>query len=385
MSNSADKIRTEITQKIVDSMSAGTLPWRQPWKNNPNAGTPANFQTKRRYSGINTLILLNSSMTFGYHSRYWGSYASIAGQIGASVKKGEKSTFINFFKMLPIKKDNGAIEKDKNGNEKCIPLLRQYPLFNVEQCEAPSVETLLDGRGAFSFVKTLLGQTDKKNRKDVTTIVELRQIAAKYLPVKEQPNGDVSREKIAEMIHQSIATKLASFRADVMAECSEPDYGPAECVIKGSQAVINHGGNRAFYNQSTDKIQLPMKASFTTLAQYYQVAFHELAHWTQPENRVGRTVKFENPNEAYAFEELIAELSACFTLTELGVPVGESMLPQSQSYLANWLKAMNNDSKYIFAAATQASKVVDYLLKIVGMENPSYEEDDTNNVMQKVA
>lgn len=377
--NSPDSIRQDITAKIVSALSAGTTPWRQPWKNHPNAGIPANFQSKRRYTGINTLILMCSSLEGDYHSRFWGSSSSVMSQLGGHVKKGEKSTYVTFFKMLPKKNENGSVEKDKKGNDRVIPLLRQYPIFNIEQFQAPTVETLLDGRGAYGVVKGLLGQYDKKNRTSVTTVAELRQIAIKYIAAKDQPTQDATREQIAEAICQGIQQNLASYRADVEVEDVEANYDPADNLMVKSGAVIKHGGNRAFYNVTRDYIQLPNRRFFDTLTDYYQTAFHELAHWTKPEGRVGRSVTIEDQTASYAFEELIAELASCFTLTEVGVPLADSMMPKSQSYLAHWLKTMENDPKYIFTAATQASKIVDYLLTFVGKQNQQFAEDDTDN------
>jgi hypothetical protein len=363
------------------------MPWRKPWVNHPNAGIPANFSSKRRYTGINTLILMGASLANNYQSRNWGSSNAILSKIGAHVSKGQKATFVTFFKMLPKKGENGSIEKDNKGNDRFIPLLRQYPIFNIEQCQAPSVETLLDGRGSFSIVKSLLGQYDRKNRTQVTTLAELRQIAAKYLLSKDQPSAEDSRETIAEMINQGIQKNLHSYRADITVEGNvEPDFEPAEILLSACGANIRFGGDAAFYSPIGDFIQIPNKTSFLSLVDFYQTAFHEVAHWTKSENRVGRILSFEDQNQGYAFEELVAEISACFTLMELGVPLAESILPKSQSYIAHWLTTMENDPKFIFSAATQASKVVDFLLEFVGKQNPKSEEvEETEDQEKSVA
>lgn len=370
-----DQIRKEITNNIVTAIKSGTLPWRQPWTNHPNAGIPANFQSSRRYTGINTLILMGASLEHGYYSRFWGSHNSILSNIGAHVKKGEKATYVTFFKMIPKKNENGSIDKDKKGNDKVIPLLRQYPIFNIEQCQAPSVEDLLDGRGTYSLVKSMLGQFDKKNRTQLTSEAELMEIAVRYLPSKERSFDGANRESIADMINKGIQKKLHSYRADVTVETNSiPNFEPADRLMIASGANIKHGGNRAFYSQSKDYIQLPNRRAFNSQPDYYQTAFHEMAHWTQPESRVGRMLKFDSQAASYAFEELIAELASCFTLMEVGVPLADSMLPKSQSYLAHWLKTMENDPKYIFSASSQASKIVNFLLKFVGKQNPDYDD-----------
>ena len=59
--------------------------------------------------------------------------------------------------------------------------------------------------------------------------------------------------------------------------------------------------------------------------------------------------------------ELVAEIGACYLARELGVPASEN-LTNHVAYLANWLKAMKDDPKFIFTASSQASKAADYLL-----------------------
>jgi antirestriction protein ArdC len=375
--NSPDQIRKEITERIATAIQSGSMPWRTPWRCHPNAGLPANFQSKRRYTGINTLILMGSALERDYHSRFWGSSSSVLSQIGAHVKKGEKATFVTFFKMLSKKnRDTGAVDKDRKGNDRMVPLLRVYPVFNIEQFQAPTVETLLDGRGTVSVVKALLGQLDRKNRTNQTTLAELKTIAKKYAS-KESLSKAKTREALASLINEGIQEKLRKYRADVVVADAQtdPDFESAERLLTLSGAKIKHGGNRAFYRPSSDFIQLPLKDSFESAVDYYQTAFHELAHWTCPKNRVGRTQQFEDKESGYAFEELVAEMSSCFTLLESGVPLAENMMEKSQQYIAAWLKKMKDDPKYIFAASTQASKITDYLLTFIGKKNPSYNND----------
>jgi antirestriction protein ArdC len=373
-----DQIRTDITQDIIEGIKGGSMPWRKPWNNAINSGAPANYQSKRRYTSINALILMLTSMQKNYNSRFWGSSSSMLKNIGAHVKKGEKATFVTFFKMLAQKNDEGAVMKTASGKDKVIPLMKIYPVFSVEQLQPPTVESLLDGRGAYGIVKSLLGQFDKTNRKSVTSVEELRQIAKKYLPARNQPKEGSSREEIATSICEGIQANLNEYLSREVVSNEDPDFEPAEKLLALSGAKIVHGGDRACYVHGTDTIHMPNKTSFLSITEYYQTAFHELAHWTQT-GRVERTNKFETKEESYAFEELVAEISSCFILTEIGVPLAEQMLPNTKSYVAVWISKMQNDPKYIFSAATQASKIVDYILAFVGKQNPAFEEAESED------
>ena len=83
-------------------------------------------------------------------------------------------------------------------------------------------------------------------------------------------------------------------------------------IIK-TGASISHGGDAAFYMPSHNRIQLPNKGAFSSEANYYATAFHELSHWTGAKHRLDRALdKGRYGNPAYAFEELVAEISAAY-------------------------------------------------------------------------
>jgi antirestriction protein ArdC len=137
----------------------------------------------------------------------------------------------------------------------------------------------------------------------------------------------------------------------------EPDFEPAERLISATGAMIDHRGNSAVYETETDQIIVPKREQFDSLSDYYETVFHELCHWSEQDQRVGT-----RNNSSYAFRELVAEMGACFMLLHIGVPCSEKMLQNSARYVRDWLKEMNNNPKYIFDAATQASKAAKFLL-----------------------
>jgi antirestriction protein ArdC len=59
--------------------------------------------------------------------------------------------------------------------------------------------------------------------------------------------------------------------------------------------------------------------------------------------------------------ELVAEIGACYLARELGVPASDN-LTNHVAYLANWLKAMKSDPKFIFQASVLASRAADFIL-----------------------
>ena len=134
--------------------------------------------------------------------------------------------------------------------------------------------------------------------------------------------------------------------------------GVAELILLASQADIRHGGNRAFYSPSQDFIQMPERASFAGADAYYRVALHELTHWSGHPSRCNRVLSSRMHIEAYAFEELVAEMGSAFLTNYAGL----SGHVHHASYIDSWLQALRNDKRLIFTAASLAQKAADYLL-----------------------
>ena len=86
---------------------------------------------------------------------------------------------------------------------------------------------------------------------------------------------------------------------------------------------------------------------------------HELTHWTGHTSRLARDFSGRFGDEAYAFEELIAELGAAFTCAEIGI--APATLEGHAGYIQSWLKVLKNDKRAIFTAASQASKAHQFL------------------------
>ena len=62
----------------------------------------------------------------------------------------------------------------------------------------------------------------------------------------------------------------------------------------------------------------------------------------------------------YAYEELIAELGACFQSVKFGIEPQEINVDHKK-YIASWLKALKGDVKFIYKASAQANKAVRFL------------------------
>jgi antirestriction protein ArdC len=130
-----------------------------------------------------------------------------------------------------------------------------------------------------------------------------------------------------------------------------------EALAADTGAEIKHGGDKAFYSPSQDFIQMPQKTDFSSEAAYYATLLHELTHWSGAESRLARDLSGRFGNEAYAAEELVAELSAAFLCASYQID-GDL---RHAGYIASWLRVLKNDNKAIFKAAALAQKSADYI------------------------
>ncbi len=135
----------------------------------------------------------------------------------------------------------------------------------------------------------------------------------------------------------------------------------AEDILLASGAIIRHGGNRAFYRPSEDVIQLPPASYFPEADGYYGTALHELTHWTGHPSRCNRPLAKRHAIEAYAYEELVAEMGAAFLCGHCHLPARL----EHASYIDTWLDALKRDKRLIFVAAGAAQKAADYALGVM--------------------
>ncbi|EDL0718068.1 DUF1738 domain-containing protein [Escherichia coli] len=141
----------------------------------------------------------------------------------------------------------------------------------------------------------------------------------------------------------------------------EPErHARAEAILANSGAVIRHEpGDRAFYRPSTDSITLPERNQFPTADNYYATALHELGHWTGHPSRLDRDLAHPFGSEGYAREELRAEIASLMLgeRLEIGHDPG-----QHAAYVGSWVKALKEDPKEIFRAASDAERISGFVM-----------------------
>lgn len=160
------------------------------------------------------------------------------------------------------------------------------------------------------------------------------------------------------------AEQVEGYEPQPLPESSVTPIQSVGALVRNTGAIIEHGGDSAFYRRSTDTVHMPDVERFADTESYYAVLLHELTHWTGHRSRCDRS-----DINSYAFEELIAELGAAFLCADLGI----SATPRADhaGYLESWITALKEDSRAIFRAASRASTAAEFILNH-GVEQAVY-------------
>jgi antirestriction protein ArdC len=121
MSDTRNDVYQIVTDRVIELLEAGVVPWRKPWASDDRL--PMNLISGKTYRGLNPFLL----HVAGFGSPYWLTLRQ-ANERGGRIKAGEKSSLVTFWKAY--------VTKDKvTGEDKTVRVLRYYRVFNVEQTE----------------------------------------------------------------------------------------------------------------------------------------------------------------------------------------------------------------------------------------------------------
>ena len=141
----------------------------------------------------------------------------------------------------------------------------------------------------------------------------------------------------------------------------EHDSTEAQAIVDcwTGRPSIEHGGYRAAYSPSMDKIIMPEMSKFQSPEGYYDTLFHELVHSTGHVRRLDR--KSLRDRQQYAIEELVAEIGGAMLCSEAHID-NSSLIDNNAAYLQSWLQALKNDKTMLVKAASAAAKATDMIM-----------------------
>lgn len=117
MSLLRNEIYEDITNRLIEKLSQGTIPWRKTWE----VGLPTNLQSKRKYNGINFINLCMNE----YASPYYVTCLQCKERDGY-IKRGQKGSWIIYWDLKEVPSNN--IDDVKR-----VPFMRRSIVFNIAQ------------------------------------------------------------------------------------------------------------------------------------------------------------------------------------------------------------------------------------------------------------
>ncbi|QDT57100.1 DNA primase TraC [Caulifigura coniformis] len=234
-------IYQEVTDRILEMLDQGVVPWRNPIRRAGGDSWPRNLASGKPYRGVNVFLLAMRSWEKGFGSDFWLTFRQAQEQ-GGQVRKGERSSLVVFWKQVQK-------EDVSSGEDITIPVLRHYNVFNVEQCDGISPPDAARGDGP-SVPFEPLREADQivAGYRDAP-VIEHRGSRAVYLPVADrveipEPEHFETRESyyatlFHELSHSTGHSKRLNRGLDtVLAPFGSPDYGKEELVAEMSAAFL---------------------------------------------------------------------------------------------------------------------------------------------------
>lgn len=124
-------------------------------------------------------------------------------------------------------------------------------------------------------------------------------------------------------------------------------------------SIVEYAQTRACYILTLDRIILPLPGMFKDQASYVKTLLHEMGHSTGHPSRLNRDLGQPFGSEAYAREELRAELGSLFLGQELGVKLEAEHYQDHSNYLFSWLSVLKKDYQEFFRACADAERIAD--------------------------
>ena len=296
----ADEHYKQFADDIITQIERGTAPWQKHWGPGENR-MPENFSTEAPYQGGNALQLMVKRTQRAYGEHRWGTYRQIK-EAGGQVRKGERGTTVLVYKRV-----------ERAGGTEAAP-----------------------GEAAEDKPKNPDAEKTTRPMWRRYTVFNVEQAEGLELPERAAARPEWEAQQNVERVIRANGVKIRE---------------------------VN--GDRAHYNMDRDEIVLPERAQFKNAAGYYQTALHEVGHSTGHRDRMNREslqqgIKDGFGSEAYAREELRAEISAMMSSDRLGV----AYEPQhGTAYVKGWVEVLKNDPKEIYKAAAEAGRISDYVCK----------------------
>lgn len=210
-------------------------------------------------------------------------------------------------------------------------------------------------------------QVRKGEKGSLIAFYKILDVVGKGQPQSDEPTESTKSATIKHRMYAQMSYVFNADQVDGYTPPPEPSFNPdsriaeVEKFFASLDAIVEHGGNKAFYSPSLDKIQMPYFGAFRDKESYYSVLAHEVTHWTGHTSRCNRDFSGRFGSSSYAAEELVAELGAAFLCSLLKIT--NEPRQDHANYISDWISILKKDKKAIFTASSKAQEAVDWLEK----------------------
>jgi hypothetical protein len=229
-----------ITDAIVEALEKGAANFEMPW--HQNFESPVNASTGKFYRGLNVVALWAAAYVKNYSTPYWATFKQWQ-ELGANVKKGEKSTLGMYFSTID------KVVTDASGNHEVDSyfLVKPFFLFNADQVEGwekPAAPLLNEAKTLAhvdAFVKqTLADIRSIDDRAYYSPLLDFINMPAKKL-FKKTKTSTATEAYYATMLHELVHWTGAKKRLDrlpLMARQGGEEYAFEELVAELGSAFL---------------------------------------------------------------------------------------------------------------------------------------------------
>ena len=308
------------------------------------APSAAQWRAARKWS-------LNMSRNSSSHDRPKGDlYADVTNKIVASIEAGSATYSLPWHRVSGLPK-NLASNRCYRG----INTVLLWLIGNERGYTTPYWATFKQW--------TELGHPVRKGEKSAVVVFWKQLRDPDAVSWARDDEGHVVNHRkpiIARTYHVFNASQVEGLKVPSLEYLSESERdAQAEAFFNHLPLTVHHGGDRAYYSPHSDSVHLPEFGLFRDANGYYSTRGHESVHATGAKQRLDRDLSGRFGSEAYAVEELVAELGAAFLCADLGL--SPEPRPDHAGYIESWLKVLKSDKRAIFTAAGKAQAAVDWL------------------------
>lgn len=201
----------------------------------------------------------------------------------------------------------------------------------------------------------------------------------KWVPLQPGDNPE-HMDRGARLVPRVFAVFNLAQQDGVEAASPSVDRGHSLVAFEEAfdQIPITYGPGEPAYVPALDTVLMPNITAFTTPEQWAATLAHEAAHWTGHKSRLARPEFTKWGDDAYAGEELVAEISASLTCAHFGITDTTTRLDHLR-YIKHWLARLQSDPKLLLPAATAAQRATDHLLSYSKVELCSEQTSTTTS------